>query len=168
MVRKSFIKELEGKELNMWDTIEDILLYNKVVTEIRHFHRFLKRLPKWLKLCWKTENWDYEGIYYFFEMQLSELIKAQEEDTWHVPDEVRARVKQIKLVQEHLKRYMDPFKYYEWPKTEFIKTDHETYKMEFVDKEHGQEKADFFHAMEKKHFNKFWDLIKKWHTGWWT
>ena len=168
MVKRLFIKSILGEKINKWDEVIDKIEDSKVVVGVRHFHRFLKRLPKWLKLCWKTENWDYEGIYYFFEMQLSELLKAQEEDTWHVPDEVRARVKQIKLVQEHLKRYMDPFKYYEWPKTEFIKTDHETYKMEFVDKEHGQEKADFFHAMEKKHFNKFWDLIKKWHTGWWT
>lgn len=43
---------------------------------LRHLGRFLKRLPKWLKLCWRTENWDYESIYDFIEMQLKEMKKA--------------------------------------------------------------------------------------------
>ena len=157
MVKRLFIK------------VED----SKVVIGVKHFYRFLKRLPVWLKLCWTTEDWDYEGIYDYIEMQLQAMLRAQEADTWHVPEETRKQIKQIKIVMEHLRRYRDPFKYYDFPEIRTVKSGNkfqgeDTYKTEFIDKEHGEERFNKFIKLENKHFNKFWDLLKKWHTGWWT
>ena len=104
-------------------------------------------------------------------MQLPEMLKAQEEDDIHVPSEVNKRIKQIKLVLEHLKRYREPFDYYEWPETHTVPSGEykgqTTYRMEFVDAD-GEEKAQRFHELENKHYEKFWKLFKQWHQGWWT
>ena len=170
-MRQLFVKQILAKEITCFDRILDYICYNPVSIPIRHFFRFLKRLPKWLRLCWKTENWDYEGIYDFIEMQLPEMLKAQEEDDIHVPSEVNKRIKQIKLVLEHLKRYREPFDYYEWPEIHTVPSGEckgqTTYRMEFVDAD-GEEKAQRFHELENKHYEKFWKLFKQWHQGWWT
>lgn len=170
-MRQLFVKQILAKEITLIDRVMDCILYNPVAIYIQHIIRFLKRLPKWLRLCWKTENWDYEGIYDFIEMQLPEMLKAQEEDDIHVPSEVNKRIKQIKLVLEHLKRYREPFDYYEWPEIHTVPSGEckgqTTYRMEFVDAD-GEEKAKRFHELEAKHYEKFWKLFKQWHQGWWT
>ena len=173
MVRKIFIKEISEMNINFWDKVEDKLFYNTFAINIRHFCRFLKRFPNWLKLCWKTEDWDYEGIYDFLEMQLKQMKKAQEEDIWHAQKDVNRSIKQLNLVLEHLKRYRDPFKYYDFPEITLVKSGHmyngeETYTTKFIDEEDGQKKFDYFEKMEQKHFDKFWNLLKKWHKNWWT
>ena len=172
MVKKSFLKSLTDEEITIMDKIEEILFYNNFAIFIRHTIRFFNRLPKWLGLCWKTENWDYEGIYDFIEMQLKEMKKAQDEDTWHVEHETKRRSQQIALVLEHLKRYKNPHDYYDYPESELLPTGEykgqTTYTFEFIDKEHGNERFEKFLEKEEKHYNKFWNLLKKWHRGWWT
>lgn len=120
MVRPSFIKSLciDGEDkMTIKDRLIEIFWYNRLMMFFRHFGRFLKRLPKWLKLCWKTENWDYEGVYDFIEMQLKEMKKAQEKDTWHTPHGVKRAIQQIKCTLVHLDKYRNWQDYYEWPES---------------------------------------------------
>lgn len=176
MVRPSFIKSLciDGKnKMTVKDWLIEIFLYNRPMIFLRQFGRFLKRLPKWFKLCWKTESWDYEGIYDFIEMQLKEMKKAQEKDTWHLQTEVKRSIKQIDLVLLHLDMYRNSHKYFELPETKTVPSGElhngePTYRMEFVDEEYGEERFKEFLRLEQKHFDKFWSLLKKWHTNWWT
>lgn len=176
MVRPSFIKSLciDGDDkITIRDWLIEICWYNRLVIFLRHLGRFLRRLPKWLKLCWRTENWDYESIYYFIEMQLKEMKKAQEKDTWHLQSEVKRSIKQINLVLLHLDMFRNSHNYFDFPETETVPTDElysgqPTYKMKFVDKEHGEEQFKEFIRLEQKHYDKFWKLLKQWHTNWWT
>lgn len=41
-------------------------------------------------------------------------------------------------------------------------------KIEFIDKECGEEQFKEFMRFEQKHYDKFWKLLKQWHTNWWT
>jgi hypothetical protein len=175
MVRPSFIKSLNidgNNKMTLKDWIIEIFWYNDVMAFFRRIGRFLKRLPKWLKVCWTSETWDFEGIYDYLEMWLKELRKAQEEDTWHTEGCVRKAIRSIDLVLAHLDHYRNWTDYYEWPETKFVESDHlyngdKTYTMEFVDPD-GREKADYVHKMEQKHYEKFWKLLKKYHKDWWT
>ena len=63
MVRKAFIKSLYNQDLTLWGNIEDKILYGKFGCFIRHFIRFIKRLPKWIKICWNQEDWDIGYLY---------------------------------------------------------------------------------------------------------
>lgn len=172
MVRKSFLKSLNDEELTLLDKLEDIIFYNDAVIFIRHIARFLKRLPIWIKLCWNTESWNYESIYDILEMELKDMKKAQDVDTWHIPHEVKRRSQQIALVLAHLDRFRNPFDYFDYPESKMVRTDHEyngqpTYTLKFID-EDGEERFKKFHDLEVKHYEKFWKLLKKWHRGWWT
>lgn len=166
MVRKSFIKSLNDEEMTLWETVVEYICYNPVVICLRKIGRFLLRLPRWLVVCWKTEAWDYEGIYYFLGMFLKDLHKAQKEDTWHVEHETKRRAQQIELVLAHLDRYMNWFDYYKWPEAIHTQNLDGTYSITYAPEDEKQ--CEYVHKMEEKHFNKFWDLLKKWHTGWWT
>ena len=176
MARPSFIKSLciDGDDkMTTKDWIIEIFCYNRLMIFLRHVGRFFQRLSKRLKLCWKTENWDYESIYDFIEMQLKEMRKAQEKDAWHVQSEVKRSIKQIDLVLLHLDMYRNSHNYFDFPETETIPSgdlynNEPTYKMEFVDKEYGEEKYKEFIRLEQKHYDKFWNLLKKWHKNWWT
>ena len=118
MVRPSFIKSLDidgDNKMTVKARLVEIFWYNRPMIFFRRLGRFIQRLPKWLKLCWKTENWDYESIYDFIEMQLKEMKKAQEKDTWHAPHNVKRAIQQIKCTLAHLDRYRNWTDYYEWP-----------------------------------------------------
>lgn len=167
MVRKSFLKSLNDEKLNLFDIIEDKLLYNPIAIWIRHVFRFMKRLPKYLRLCWINESWDYEGIYNFIEMFLKELYQAQLEDTWHVPRETRRRALQIKCTLEHLDRFRNWPNYYEWPEHKTEQLENGCYTIVYDDPK-AQDMIDVVHKMEQKHYDKFWNMLKKYHTGWWT
>lgn len=172
MVRAKFIKELQGKTITILDEIWDFICYNNLVCFIRHIFRFLRRLPKWLKLCWNTENWDFEGMYDFLEMFLKDLLKAQEEDTWHVEHETKRRALQIKCTLAHLDRYRNWPDYYEWPESHTEKSTYDEkygqlYTLVYDDPD-ADEKIEYVHKMETKHYNKFWDMLRKYHQGWWT
>lgn len=176
MARPSFIKSLciDGDDkMTVKDWLIEICWYNRLMIFLRHLGRFLKRLPKWLKLCWRTENWDYESIYDFIEMQLKEMKKAQEEDTWHLQSEVKRSIKQIDLVLSHLDMFRNSHNYFDYPKTKTVPNGElyngqTTYKIEFIDKECGEEQFKEFMRFEQKHYDKFWKLLKQWHTNWWT
>ena len=109
MVRHSFIKSLDidgDNKMTVKAWLVEIFWYNRPMIFFRRLGIFIQRLPKWLKLCWKTENWDYESIYDFIEMQLKEMKKAQEKDTWHAPHNVKRAIQQIKCTLAHLDRYI--------------------------------------------------------------
>lgn len=176
MVKPTFIKGLNSdgyNKMNVKNWLIELCWHNRPMIFLRHLGRFIKRLPKWLKLSWNTESWDYEGIYDFLDMQLREMRKAHEKDTWHIQSEVKRSIKQIDLVLLHLDMYRNLDKYIDFPKTETVQTDElhngkPTYKIEFIDKVHGEEQFKEFLRLEQKHHNKFWKLLKQWHTNWWT
>lgn len=176
MVRPSFIKSLNidgDDKMTVKDWLIEIFWYNRPMIFLRHLGRFFKRLPKWLKLCWRAENWDYESIYDFIEMQLKEMKKAQKEDNWHLQSEVKRSIKQIDLVLLHLDMFRNSHNYFDYPKTKTVLNSElyngqTTYKIEFIDKECGEEQFKEFMRFEQKHYDKFWKLLKQWHTNWWT
>lgn len=176
MVRPSFIKSLNidgDDKMTVKDWLIEIFWYNRPMIFLRHLGRFFKRLPKWLKLCWRAENWDYESIYDFIEMQLKEMKKAQKEDNWHLQSEVKRSIKQIDLVLLHLDMFRNSHNYFDYPKTKTVPNSElyngqTTYKIEFIDKECGEEQFKEFMRFEHKHYDKFWKLLKQWHTNWWT
>jgi hypothetical protein len=167
MVRKAFLKSLNDETLTLWESIQDKLLYNDLSCFIKHIFRFLKRLPKYIKLCWINESWDYEGLYNFIDMFLQELYQAQLEDTWHVPRETKRRALQIKCTLAHLDRFRNWPNYYEWPDPTMKELDDGNFTVTYNDPQ-AQEKMDFVHKMEQKHYEKFWKLLKQYHQGWWT
>lgn len=63
--------------------------------------------------------------------------------------------------------------YFGYPKTKTVPNGElyngqTTYKIEFIDKECGEEQFKEFMHFEKKHYDKFWKLLKQWHINWWT
>ncbi len=175
MIRPSFIKSLNidgDDKMPVKDWLIEIFWDNKPIIFLRHFGRFLKRLPKWLKLCWNTESRDYESIYDFIEMQLKEMQKAQEKDTLHSPHGVKRAIQQIQCTLAHLDRYRNWQNYYEWPEshTEECEEDSKYGKLYHIvyDNSKANEKIQLVHRMEDKHYNKFWYMLKKYHKNWWT
>lgn len=154
-------------DLNVWETIVDFLWYNRISIFLRHVGRFLKRLPKWIQVAWKQENWDYEYLYDLIELKLKELYQAQLEDTWHVERETKRRALQIKCTLEHLDRFRNWTDYYEWPDPEFKELENGCYTVTYNDPE-AEQKMDYVHKMEEKHYKKFWYMLEKYHKGWWT
>ena len=99
--------------------------------------------------------------------------KAQEEDTWHLQSEVKRSIKQIDLVLSHLDMFRNSHNYFDYPKTKTVPNSElyngqTTYKIEFIDKECGEEQFKEFMRFEQKHYDKFWKLLKQWHTNWWA
>ena len=176
MVRPSFIKSLDidgDNKMTVKAWLVEIFWYNRPMIFFRRLGRFIQRLPKWLKLCWKTENWDYESIYDFIEMQLKEMKKAQEKDTWHAPHNVKRAIQQIKCTLAHLDRYKNWTDYYEWPESHMEKCEEKDPKYGKLyhivyDDPKAKEKIKLVHKMEEKHYNKFWYMLKKYHKNWWT
>lgn len=175
MLRPSFIKSLNldaNYKITIKDWLIELLWYNRLMIFLRHFGRFVQRLPNWLKLCWKTENWDYESIYDFVEMQLKEMKKAQEEDTLHAPHGVKRAVRQIKCTLSHLDKYRNWTDYYEWPESHTEKCEEDTkYGKSYhivYDAPKAEEKIQLVYRMKEKHYNKFWYMLKKYHKNWWT
>lgn len=168
-MRKSFIKSLLEQELTLGEKLEEWILYSRPVIFLRQIGRFLHRLPSWLRVCWKSEDWESESLYYFLEMQLGVWIKAQQEDTWHTGTKRRER--QAKICLEHLKRYMNPFDYYPYPDTELAQVGEykgsPTYSHRYKTKK-DEITAKYYHQHEEYHFHEFWKLLVKHHTGWWT
>ena len=166
MVRPSFIKGLLNQELTLFEKIYESICYNEPVCTFIKFGRFLKRLPKWIKLCWKTENWDFEGIYDFIEMQLKEMRKAQEQDTWHAEHGKHRAIQQIDCTLGHLDRFRNWPKYWEWPDAIHEQLPDGNWTIKY--RPEDEPKCDLVHKMEEKHFNKFWYMMKKYLHNWWT
>ena len=100
-------------------------------------------------------------------MFLQELYQAQLQDTWHVPTETKRRALQIKCTLAHLDRFRNWPDYYEWPDPIMKELPDGNFAVTYNDPQ-AQEKMDFVHKMEQKHYEKFWYMLKKYHTGWWT
>ena len=170
MVRKAFIKSLYNQDLTLWENIEDKILYGKFGCFIRHFIRFIKRLPKWIKICWNQEDWDIGYLYDLIEIRLKDFLKAQEEDTWHVPKETKRRAKQIKICLAYLDRYRNWTDYYDYPMDDiyFEKTEDglgSYMKHKSSINEAKRKGADKY---EKFNYNMFWKRFLQWHQHWWT
>lgn len=166
MVRKTFIKELQDIKLTVWDKIIDVLWYNKFAIFLRKIGRFILRLPNYVNVCWKNEDWDYEGFYNLIELHCNRLKKAIKEDTWHVPHGVKRELQQIDLTLAHLDRYRNWPNYYEWPEPIHEKLPNGCYTIKYKPEDEAQ--CDYVHKMELKHYEAFWRLLKKYHTNWWT
>ena len=93
MVRPSFIKSLDidgDNKLTVKARLVEIFWYNRPMIFFRRLGRFIQRLPKWLKLCWKTENWDYESK--------SKCLKT----TQHIADKILLLRRAKRFSQEKL------------------------------------------------------------------
>lgn len=155
-------------KLNWWENILDFIFYNKVSCFLRHVGRFLKRLPKYIGLAWTQETWDYEYLYDLIEMKLQELLKAQEEDTWHVEKGTKRRAKQIKICLAYLDRYRNCENYIEFPNEplEFEPCKNGCSRLkENAARTRACKKANSF---EKFNYDMFWKRFLQWHQHWWT
>ena len=170
MVRKAFIKSLYNQELTLWENIEDKILYGKLGCFIRHLIRFIKRLPKWIKICWNQENWDYNYLYDLIEIKLKEFLKAQEEDTWHVPKETKRRARQIKICLAYLDRYRNWTDYYDYPMEDIYFEKAEDGLGSYLRHKSSINEAKRKGAdkYEKFNYGMFWKRFLQWHQGWWT
>lgn len=166
MVRKSFIKALNDEEMTLWDNLHDLIFHNEPLIFFRHIGRFLKRLPSYLKLCWRDESWDYEGLYNYIEFFGKERIKALEEDTWHTQHCTKRAIQQIKCTLGHLDRFRNWTKYWDWPEPIHKKLPNGCYTLEYKPEDEPQ--CELVHRMEEKHYKKFWDMLRKYHNNWWT
>lgn len=170
MVRKLFLKSLTDSELTIWDKLEDIIFYNKFSCFLRHLFRFLKRLPKWIKICWNQEDWDIAYLYDLIEIKLKEFLKAQEEDTWHVPKETKRRAKQIRICLAYFDRYRNWPNYYDYPMDDIYHEKAEDglgYYMKHSSSI-NEAKRKGAHKYEKFNYEMFWKRFLQWHQGWWT
>lgn len=131
---------------------------------LQHLLRFFKRLPKWIKLCWQQENWDYEYLYDLIDMKLNEFLVAQQEDTIHLPKETKRRVKQIKICLNYLHRFRNWTEYYDYP-IEDIYFDNN--RLKYTSK-YNELKRYHVHAYIKFNYDMFWKRFLQWHQGWWT
>lgn len=165
-MRNSFIKEINEEEITIWDKITDFLFYNNLVLFIRKLGRFILRLPSYIKLCWKDEPWDFEGLYDYVEYYLKQRRKEFEKDTWHTPHCVKRGIQQIDLTLAHLDRFRNWPDYYEWPEPIHKQTEDGLWTIEY--KKEDEPKCEYIHKMEIKHYNAFWRLLKKYHNNWWT
>lgn len=160
-------------KLEWWESILDFIFYNKVSIGLRHFGRFLKRLPKWIRIAWNQEDWDIGYLYDLIEIKLKEFQKAQEEDTWHVPEETKRRAKQIKICLARLDRYRNWPNYYDYPLEDIVHVAHEDpvygtlFTLEHTNEENEKQRLGA-HEFEQKNYDKFWKDFLQWHHGWWT
>lgn len=170
MVRKAFIKSLYNEELTLWENIEDKILYGKFGCFIRHFIRFIKRLPKWIKICWNQEDWDVAYLYDLIEIRLKDFLKAQEEDTWHVAKETKRRAKQIKICLAYLDRYRNWTDYYNYPMEDIYFEKAEDGLGSYLKHKSSinEAKRKGSYKYEEFNYNMFWKRFLQWHQGWWT
>ena len=169
MVRPSFIKSLniDGDcKMSIKDWIIEIVWYNEPMVFLRKCGRFLLRLPSYLKLCWMNEPWDFEGLYNFIEVFLKQQRKCQEQDTWHVEHGKQRAIQQIDCTLAHLDRFRNWPNYWEWPEPQHIKLPDGCYTIKY--KPEDEPKCELVHRMEEKHYNKFWNMLRKYHNNWWT
>lgn len=147
--------------------ILDKLLYNSLTIGIRHTWRFLKRLPKYIKLAWQQEDWDYEYLYDLIEMKLKEFQKAQENDDRH--EGSWKYVRQIKVTLARLDRYRNWTNYYEYPMEDikWVPCDNNCLRMEHTNEENEKQRLGAI-TFEQKNYDKFWKDFLKYHQHWWT
>lgn len=126
---------------------------------IRHLKRFIKRLPSYIKLAWKQENWDYEYMYDIIEFKMKELYQGLCEDTWHDKHEVDRCKLQIKVCLSRLDRYRNWDNYVDFPTDDLMLEEPSS-----INKEKRRETFNF----QSKNYNKFWSNLVKWHRNWWT
>lgn len=169
MVRKSFIKELNGLPLTIFDKIWDFICYNRVTTFFRHLGRFLKRLITWSPILWEVEDWDSHYIYELIKQQIKDLIKAHEEDTWHRPEDVQRSIKQMKICLAYLDRYQNWPNYVEYPMDDiiFVPLEDGCSRMVHINKI-NELKRSKIPNYEKFNYDMFWKRFLQWHQNWWT
>ena len=126
---------------------------------IRHLKRFIKRLPSYIKLAWKQENWDYEYMYDIIEFKMKELYQGLCEDKWHVKSEVERCKLQIKVCLRRLNNYRNWDTHVDFPTDDLISKE-----TSFVNREKRKKAFDY----RIKNYNKFWSDFIKWHQNWWT
>ena len=155
--------------LNWWERILDFIFFNKVSCFFRHSYRFIKRLPNYIKLAWDQETWDYEYLYDLIEMKLKELLKAQEEDTWHVGKETKRRAKQIRICLAYLDRFRNWTEYYDYPTDDlrFKPIGNGCSKM-VHDDTYNELRRKGVDSYIKFNYDMFWKRFLQWHQGWWT
>lgn len=155
--------------LNWWESILDFIYFNKMTCFLRHLFRFFKRFPKYIKLAWEQETWDYEYLYDLIEMKLKELLKAQEEDTWHVEKETKRRAKQIRICLAYLDRYRNWTNYYNYPLDDLRFEPTENGCSRIVhDNTYNEIRRNGVHAYVKFNYDMFWKRFLQWHQSWWT
>lgn len=157
--------------LSIWEIILDWLWYNNFSCFLRHFIRFLKRLPKWVKVAWEQEDWDFEYLYDLIELKLKEFLKAQEEDTIHHPLCTKKCIKQIKVTLARLDRYRNWPNYYEYPMEDVHSEpspDHDGYYILVHDSEENEKQRLGAIDFEQHNYDKFWKDFLQWHQNWWT
>lgn len=126
---------------------------------LRHIGRFTKRLPSYINLAWKQENWDYEYMYDMLEFKMKELYQGLCEDKWHLKSEIERRKLQIKVCLRRLERYRNWDNYVDFPTGDLASG-----KVSVANKEKREKALDF----KLRNYNKFWSDLIKWHIDWWT
>ena len=126
-------------------------------------------MPNYLKLAWDQETWDYEYLYDLIEMKLKELLKAQEEDTWHVGKETKRRAKQIRICLAYLDRFRNWTEYYDYPTDDlrFKPIGNGCSKM-VHDDTYNEIRRKGVDSYIKFNYDMFWKRFLQWHQGWWT
>lgn len=166
-MRNLYIKQLKDVKITFIDELEDLLFYNPFSIFLQHLFRFIKRLPKWIKVAWNNEDWYYTYLYDLIELKLKDFLKAQEQDTWHLGTE--RRIKEIKITLARLDRYRNWTDYYDYPLDDISwePTENNCLKMVHSNKENEKQRLGAI-DFEQKNYDKFWKNFMKWHQNWWT
>lgn len=149
--------------------LRDNIIYSSFGNRIKHIIRFVKRLPRYVKLAWNNEDWDYTYLYDMIEFKLKDFLKAQQEDIWHTKRETSKCQRQIKICLARLDRYRNWTDYCLYPindiKLEKINDGY--FKMVHTNNFY-QLVRDEAIKFEEHNYNKFWEDFLKWHQNWWT
>ena len=169
MVKPSFIKAIEGKEMEIKDWVIEILWYNRLTSFLRKFGRFILREIRWVPVLWNQEEWDFSYMYDLLIMKMKELKADMSKDTWHDQHEVQRSIQQIDVCLARLDRYFNWPDYYDYPMDDVYSepTENGCYKMCYTSEENEKQRQGA-RVFEEKNYNKFWKDFLKWHQGWWT
>ena len=174
MVRPSFIKSLntDGEcKMTIKDWLEEIICYNDFSCFIRRVIRFIKRLFRWIPVLWNQEEWDFGYTYDILKLKLQEIRKDIENDKIHTEDCIKEELEQIDSVLDHLDKFRHWEDYIDIPVPSedferYTPLEDGCYSVNITKEERkAYEKARKF---EQKHYNAFWNELKKYSNNWWV
>jgi hypothetical protein len=158
---------------NLKENFLDTFVYSfpvwNVICFFRKIGRFIGKMPAYLKLLWRDEDWDYSFLLDMMRLKLTRMKKEHEEDEIHAGNLKRAR--EIAIIIGHLDRYTDIYKY----------TNSEDYDIWFEKcedhegfstlKSNRSKRGDFLAERQRKleewHYNEFFRKLQKQLTRFW-
>lgn len=158
--------------LRSYKTFEFI---KNIINFPRKFKRFIIKMIKWVPLLWKDEDWDYAYLLEIMITKIELMIKLHEDVCRKSKYGERfvgqkKRIREMKIVVEHIKRYLNIWDYIGEVKIDIRFEDcDDTRLKKMVDysPKHTQIKMKNLHKLEQWHLNEAFRKLNKWIQGWW-